>query len=71
MKDPLARECKHVMELKHCVRCLREKVDAAEQLRQAASSYAGDTGLHHDAWLWDKIEAYDNAGLPPTQEGNP
>lgn len=33
----------------------------ADELKKAASSYAGDCGLHEDAYLWDKIRAYDLA----------
>lgn len=55
--------CKHDLEFSMCVRCLRDKVAAADEMAKAARSYAGDTGLYYDAWLWDKIEEYENAGL--------
>jgi hypothetical protein len=62
--DPLDRDCKHNMELRDCIRCLRDKIDAAETMRAAAISHAGDTGLYHDAYLWDTIDKYDAAALP-------
>jgi hypothetical protein len=34
---------------------------AANQLRDAAVSFAGDVGLHTDAWLWHKVNAFDIA----------
>jgi hypothetical protein len=33
----------------------------ADALCSAAVSYAGDTGLHSEAWLWDKIREYQAA----------
>lgn len=46
------------------VRCVREEdydklLAAAHELKEAAISYAGDTALHRDAWLWDKVHAYE------------
>lgn len=34
---------------------------AADELCAAAVSFAGDVGTSHDAWIWEKIEAYQAA----------
>lgn len=44
-------------------------IEVLMELCDAAISYAGDTGLSQDAWLWDKIHALSNASM--NGSGNP